>query len=505
MTAAEMEAKVVAAGRPRVFFEAKGLARLREAIKTTHREEWERLKAAVDGVVEEAPPENRPIEGDPTRPGTLNDEMLWQRVFGYRVPPLALVALLDPDPKYFAAARAWALKPGEYPLWGAGVFEGTDLAAGHELYGLGIAYDWLYDRFSPEDRERLKQILAEHGQVMYEAATGVNNRGWWKDTWRQNHAWCNYAGLGVAAVALAGDVPGMGEWLAKSEYGYEHIVAELPEEGAYEEGVPYWGYGMESLVRYITAVRPYVSANFYASPYLAKTHLFRLYLAGPQVGAIANFGDGPTRDWHSITPLLFRLAAEYRLPLAQWLAKAIPARRDPDTTMYNLLWYDPTLPAEVPKQMPTWHVFKETGFAGARTGWGDDALTLHVRSGVASVSHSHLDVNNFLLNAGGEWLLQDYGYGKVGPGYFNREVTYFSGHAAGHNCLVLDEEDQRKEEDSKGVITDGVETDGVVWIRSDATAAYENMQSMVREWCATWRGRRRPGSSTSCSSPAAKW
>jgi len=482
MTPAEMEARIVAAGRPRLFLQAKDVARLREEIKTTRKAEWEKLKAAVDEVLNEDPPENRPIGEDPTRPGTPNDEMLWQRVFGYRVPPLAMVALLDPDPKYFEAARKWALKPGEYPLWGAGLFEGADLAAGHELYGLGIAYDWLYDRFSPEDRARLKQILAEHGKVMYDAATGANDRGWWKEEWRQNHAWCNYGGLGVAAVALAGDVPEAAEWLAKTEWGFQHIVGELPDEGAYEEGVPYWGYGMESLVRYITAVRPYVSTDFYASPYLRKTHLFRLYLAGPKVGTIANFGDGPTRDWHSIAPLMFRLAAEYRLQLAQWLGKALPERNDPDTAMYRLLWYDATVPAERAADTPTWHVFKTTGFAGVRSGWGEDALTLHVRSGRASVSHSHLDVNNFLLNAGGEWLLQDYGYGRVGPGYFNREVPYFSSRAAGHNCLVIGGAEQRKDPDSQGVITDGIEQDGVVWIRSDATAAYAGAESAVREF-----------------------
>jgi hypothetical protein len=480
MTPAEMEARLVAAGRPRLFLQAKDLARLREEIKTTRQAEWERLKAAVDRVLDEEPPENRPIAGDPTRPGTPNDEMLWQRVFGYRIPALAFVALLDPDPKYFAAARKWALKPGEYPLWGAGLYEGTDLAAGHELYGIGLAYDWLHDRWSPEDRERLKQILAEHAQVMYEAAEGINDRGWWKDTWRQNHAWCNYAGLGVAAVALAGEVPAAATWLAKSEWGYQHIVAELPDEGAYEEGVPYWGYGMESLIRFITAVRPYVSTDFYASPYLRDTHLFRLYLAGPGAGSIANFGDGPTRDWHAIAPLMHRLAAEYRLPLAQWLGDAIPRRRDPDALLYELLWRDPSLPARVPEDMPKWHAFMETGFAGARTSWDDDALTLHLRSGHAAVSHSHLDVNNFLLNAGGEWLLHDYGYGKVGPGYFNREVDYFSNDTAGHNCLVIGGRNQRKDRDSRGVITDATEANGVVRFRSDATAAYDGAESVVR-------------------------
>jgi hypothetical protein len=478
---AEIEARVQAAGRPRLFFQAKELAQLREAIKTTHREEWEELKAAVDRVVDEDPPENRPIGEDPTRPGTPNDEMLWQRVFGYRIPALALVALLDSDPKYFAAARKWALKPGEYPLWGAGLFEGVDLAAGHELYGISLAYDWLFDRWSPEDRARLKQILAEHGKVMYEAAEGSNDRGWWKDTWRQNHAWCNYGALGVTAVALAGDEPGVGTWLAKAEWGYQHIFAELSEEGAYEEGVPYWGYGMESMIRFITAVRPYVKTDFYASPYLRKTHLFRLYMAGPSMGSIVNFGDGPTRDWHAIGPLLSRLAAEYQQPLAQWLAKALPERRDPDARMYELLWHDPALPAQGPDSLPTWHAFQATGFASARTNWGEDALTLHLRSGRAAVSHSHLDVNDFLLNAGGEWLLRDYGYGRVGAGYFDRTVTYFSNDTAGHNCLVIGGRNQRKDEASRGVITDAMEQDGVVWFRSDATEAYEGVKCVARE------------------------
>lgn len=478
---AEIEASIQAAGRPRLLFQGKELARLREEIKTTRREEWEKLKEAVDRVLEEDPPENRPIEGDPTRPGTPNDEMLWQRVFGYRIPALALVALLDPDPKYFEAARKWALKPGEYPLWGAGLFEGTDLAAAHELYGISMAYDWLYDRWSPQDRAKLKQILAEHGKVMYEAAEGINDRGWWKDTWRQNHAWCNYAGLAVTAIALAGEEPGVGKWLAKAEWGYQHIFAELPEEGAYEEGVPYWGYGMESLVRFVAAAQPYVKTDFYASPYLRNTHLFRLYLAGPAMGTIANFGDGPTRDWHAIAPLMFRLAAEYRSSLAQWLGRALPQRRDPDARMYELLWYDPTLPAQAPDQLPTWHAFRATGFAGARTSWEEDALTLHLRSGHAAVSHSHLDINNFLLNAGGEWLLRDYGYGEVGEGYFNRQVDYFSNDTAGHNCLVIGGRNQRKDDASHGVITDAVEQEGVIWFRSDASQAYAGVKSVARE------------------------
>ncbi len=121
-----------------LFFQAEELARLREAIQTTHREEWEQLKASVDARARRGRRRRTaPIEGDPTRPGTPNDEMLWQRVFGYRVPAAGPGGPARPRPEVLRGhARKWALKPGEYPLWGAGIFEGTDLAAGHELYGI---------------------------------------------------------------------------------------------------------------------------------------------------------------------------------------------------------------------------------------------------------------------------------------------------------------------------------------------------------------------------------
>ena len=484
MEAEKLEASIAAAGRPRLFFQADGLARLREAIGGTHREKWERLKGAFDNGLDDDPPEYRGVQPHASRPDGKTDEMLWQRVYGYRMPGMALTALLDPDPKYFEAVRRWALTPGAYPLWGSGLYENAGLAAAHTLFGLSCCYDWLYDRWSAEERESLRKTMAEHGQIMHEAATGVNDRGWWKDTWRQNHCWCDYQGIAVTAIALAGDVSGVGEWLALSLWAYDHIFAELPDEGAYEEGIPYWGYAMESLMRFIEAVRPYSDRDYYDSQYLRNTHLFRIYLAGPRIPQVANFHDGLTHDWHGIRPMMYRLASEYRNPLTQWLAENVAAlgdRGDLDTTCWDLLWYDPSIAPERPADLPLWHVFPVTGFAGARTSWEPNAMGLYLRSGKANVSHSHLDVNNFILNAGGEYLLRDYGYGSVGPNYFNKGEVYLSTSTWGHNCLVIGEREQRKDRDSEGTITDGGEYDGLFWFRSEATRAYEGAESVVRE------------------------
>jgi hypothetical protein len=256
---------------------------------------------------------------------------------------------------------------------------------------------------------------------------------------------------------------------------------ELPEEGAYEEGLPYWGYGMEALVRFLEAVRPYSKEDFYAYPYFSNTYLFRLHLAGPDVGQIANFGDGRTRDWHAMETTMYRLASQYQNPVTQWLAESMPDRSDIDATCWGLLWFDSSLKGDLSNDTPLSHVFEQTGFAGARTSWAPEAMTLHLRSGAADVSHSHLDVNNFLINVSGEWLLRDYGYGKVGPGYFNKQTIYFSTGTWGHNCLVIDKLHQRQDSDSIGRITDAVDTGELVWWRSDASHCYQGAESVVRE------------------------
>jgi hypothetical protein len=474
---------VASAPRPRLFTDRARLERLREDIRGTHRFRWEKLRAAVEKSLSEAPPEyQKPaVGGDPTRPGTLNDEMLWQRRFGYVLPGLALACLLDDDPRYFEHLRVWALQPTTYPLWGAGIYENTGLAAKHQLFGMSVAYDWLYDRWSEEDRRRLRETLRLHGRILYEAAEGINDRGWWKTEWRQNHAWNGYQALAVTAIALAGEEPQASRWLQKALWGGRNIVAELPDEGAYEEGIPYWGYGMEALMRFVEAVKPWSGFDFYAVPYFRNTSLFRLYMAAPPPVEAANFGDGRTTDWHSVRSTMYRLASQYRDPLTQWLAEQLPDRDDLDASVWNLLWYDPAVPAELPAGQPLSHVFPETGFAGARTDWSPEALTLHLRSGRAHVSHSHLDVNNFLLNAGGEWLIRDYGYGEVGPGYFNKQTLYFATATWGHNCVVIGGRAQRREADSAGRIVTAEDRDGILRWRSDATSCYEGAEKVERD------------------------
>jgi hypothetical protein len=235
--------RAIEAGRPRLLLNGARLERLRQEVHTVHRERWEALKAAADAHLDDEPPEYRGIQPNPAQPGTENDEMNWQRVYGYVLPGMSLVALLEEDPRYFEATRRWAMKPATYPLWGAGSFSSSDLACDHQLFGLGCAYDWLYDRWSDSERQSLRDTMAKHAQQLYEAAQGINDRGYWRLQWHLNHNWHGYTGVAVAGLALAGDVPAAASWLEKGAWGVGNILARLPADGSHREGVHYWAMG----------------------------------------------------------------------------------------------------------------------------------------------------------------------------------------------------------------------------------------------------------------------
>jgi hypothetical protein len=55
---------------------------------------------------------------------------------------LAMAWVLSGERQYLGAAREWALASCGYPTWGLGRIDGMDLAAGHQLYGLGLVYKW---------------------------------------------------------------------------------------------------------------------------------------------------------------------------------------------------------------------------------------------------------------------------------------------------------------------------------------------------------------------------
>src|ERR1039458_2070222 len=133
------------AGHPRLFLDAEGFARLKEKISGTHAGIWARVKARADEICSQHPPR---YQDHPPR--SSSDEQNWQRPVGNAMPYLAMAYRLTGDTKYLAAAQAWALTSVGYEHWSVGYQQDSNLAAGHQSFGLGVLYDWLYDSLDSE-------------------------------------------------------------------------------------------------------------------------------------------------------------------------------------------------------------------------------------------------------------------------------------------------------------------------------------------------------------------
>jgi len=182
-----------------------------------------------------------------------------------------------------------------------------------------------------------------------------------------------------------------------------------------------------------------LGVDLYGHDWWRNTARYPLYLSLPRgawtrSNSIVDIADCPRGHWYGPDYLLRGLAREYRDPQAQWLAGEtdnadVTAQGAP---WLNLVWYDPTVPATPPDQLPTLHHFDDIDIVSTRSGWSGDESLVVLKCGpfighkaVQEFSydpgggHVHPDANHFVLFRAGERLLRDDGYRSKWTGQHN--------------------------------------------------------------------------------------
>ena len=418
---------------PRLYLDAKRLAALREAVKTTHAPLWARLRLEADQLAKKGPPAYR-ADKDP--------EQLWQRSVGNAMPTLAMAWLVSGERRYLSAAHEWALASCGYETWGLGRQNGLDLAAGHQLYGLALVYDWCYRDMDDATRKTIRDTLEKRGGALYEA--GLARHMGADRSYLQNHLWVKTCGLAVAGLAVFDEVKGAGNWATLTLDKWQHTHAALGPDGASHEGVGYWEYGAEYLLKFMWLARDLFGVDFYDHPWWRNTADYALYLGLPRHSwtprnCIVDIADCPRYHWYGPDYSLRALAHEFRNDHAQWLAQEIDAA-NVDTggaRWLNLLWFDPAIAPRPPVDLPTLRHFTDMELVSARSDWsGGESLVVFKCGpfvGHEAVKkfdfdpgggHVHPDANHFVIFGDGEWLVRDDGYRSKA--------------AAQHNTLLID-------------------------------------------------------------------
>jgi hypothetical protein len=432
---------------PRVFVTASELERARERARTSHRDEWQRVLAALPAMTSDPPPPPGP------------QERRSQNNAAFAIAGVALASVIEQKPEYLAAAKKWTLAAIDYEPWGYTYNKpNVDLAAGHLLYAIGWAYDLLHDRFTEAERARIRASLERHAGLVHDYfAPGPNKRF----NFTQNHDFIPTAGLAVAALALMGESADAPKWAALARAHHHRANQLLSPDGYYYEGMEYWIFSIPWLVHFYDAWEHATGESLWE---MGPARGWKYYLAHsllPDRQNVFDFGDiwegaltraGKGAEYARVFPggtlqsnfnVMYRVAARLGDPEAQAVAERCAAAGHSNLEEYwTLLWRDASLTAVPISSLPLSHWFVDSGVVFARTSWDADATAFAVKSGPPEghraarflpavpewrmdSGHAHPDQGSFIIWAKGRYLTGDTGYAGV-P------------HARHHNTITID-------------------------------------------------------------------
>jgi len=319
---------------------------------------------------------------------------------------------------------------------------------------LAIGYDWLYPDLSDESRHTIQKAIMEKG-----IQPALKHTGWVRgeNNWNQV---CN-GGITLGILALMEDQPDLAQKLVhRAINGVQAVMSHYEPDGAYPEGPGYWVYGTSYNVVLLAALDSVLGTDFGLSqiPGFSSCAGYYLHVTGP-TGLYFNYPDSGSRG--GFQPTVFWFAQQYDQPSLAWrqhqLWQEALAER-PSTLVQSrlaplLLCWRPGQPA-VPEAL-SWRGRGSNAVAMFRSSWTDpDAVYLAIKGGSPSVSHGHMDVGSFVMDAQGLRWVVDLGpesYHKIesrGMSLWGRAQnaerwTIFRYNNLSHSTLVVNDQHQR--------------------------------------------------------------
>ena len=303
---------------------------------------------------------------------------------------------------------------------------------------LALAYDWLYEQWSPADRQALlrktldgcdyeiqfirEQRLSPYNVILYNSPLQA---------------------LVACAIATYQEedprsAPVMNFttdlWMKRVLPVWRQVMGQ---RGGWHEGGEYVGIGIGQAIYQVPNMwRSATGEDLFATEPGIRGFLdFLVYRTRPD-GSSFRWGDGAYFDRD--VPDALALALEYHHPQAYSLKTVLPEPRPtswPWGPMTNPTLYDPRSFA----QLPLVRQFDGIGMFVARSSWSADSTYVTFKAGDNFWSHSHLDQGAFTIYKGGPLAIDS---GFYGPGYGSDHHMNYSYQSIAHNIVtVTDPED----------------------------------------------------------------
>ena len=403
-----MERRVVSKDHPRLFGTVAELKKIAEQ----RPQEYQRMKAVA----------LNPKSGD-----------------YYRMMSIALVNAIEPDPTLAREAVDMAMKRINAPI-----------VTGHTPFGsilayCGIVYDYCYNQWTPEERQKFIDYLN------LTVATNVNEeRSVFHNGWYGYKNW----GYGIGAYATYHENPNAPKILHAIEQEFVNRAAPALElsgaGGGFAEGyyINYWIY--EWVVFCDVALRCEGVDYFAMAPqffnYRAIAGMFEMF---PRIetngsrraipmGDGGKLGLGGERDKTLNSRRI--LASHFRDDPAHQAVftfdEGTPVSSIDVNAYKDFLWRDPSISKVDLSKFKLSHYSSGPGHVYARSSWENDATYFFFKCGNRYTAHQHLDNGHFIIYKEGE-LTEDGGH-YDGYGSTIHDVNYHLRTIAHNTIRVID-------------------------------------------------------------------
>ncbi|KAI0257684.1 chondroitin AC/alginate lyase [Lactifluus subvellereus] len=368
----------------------------------------------------------------------------------------------------------------------------------------GIAYDWLYDALTEEQKTQIRFTLNLYGLGPgLSAYQGDNNIGWWNtDIYGNWNCVCN-GGLTLAALAILGDDT---TGNAQALLGYtvnnakQNCVMAVTSDGTWNETANYWYFGTTGHAEMTSSLITAAGSDFgllTTNPNFNLTGLYHMYAYGPT--SLFNYGDhGPNKFSSTANSIMF-YASQFNTPTYTLFQRDQADAAEP----WSMFWYDPTISGAYWNGLPLDRFFDSGGdqWGSMRSSWTDmNALFVAMKGGTLQghQAHGDLDCGDFVLDALGTRWAGDLGSGDyLSTGYFDSELQnsnrwlYYRKRTEGQNTILVNQQNQAvtahpsMNHDTSGTAQGSstvfkAPSNSTAYVVFDLTSAYFNVSSFSR-------------------------
>ncbi|MDP6037485.1 MAG: heparinase II/III family protein [Candidatus Latescibacteria bacterium] len=388
------------AGHPRIMINENTVTHVQHLLKTeSQAPRWyEHLKAETDAILIQPPSHYEIPDGKRL--------LAVSRAVKERVRALMFIHMLEGGDAY--VDRVWAEidVACQFQDWNPSHF----LDTAEMTYAVAMAYDWLFDQWSDDQRKVMRDAIVKKGLTpgmrTYRGEPGMN-------TWHKNHRnWnqvCN-GGLSIGALAIADEEPELAKKILHE--GIKSVplpMVHYAPDGAGTEGATYWDFGSRYNILYLSSLETALGTDFGLSeiPGFKESGQYQMYISGPS-RLPYDFGDCGMRRLG--TAMHFWMGKRFAMPEYSWFRYSELMRPDGFANVLDFLWFDESGRDFDPSTLALDKLFRGAEVAAMRSSWTDEralAIGFQAGSNANLKMHRHVDLGTFILEASGErWIIE---------------------------------------------------------------------------------------------------